>query len=209
MRKRPRLPSPKRDIVNRYRLQGALLSVLFLSALLSACGGGGSSTESQVPSTAGGSGPTTPSDTTPPVITLVGETSMTWEGAVEWIEPGYSATDETDGTVEVSVAGGIDTSILDVYTLTYSATDAAGNQSSVERIVAVEDTTAPAVTLIGSASMTLSHDSSYPEPGATELGGVEGDLGVEIPGFVGSAADTFPLTYTATDLSGNPAQKTR
>ena len=209
MRKRPRLPSPKRDIVNRYRLQGALLSVLFLSALLSACGGGGSSTESQVPSTAGGSGPTTPSDTTPPVITLVGETSMTWEGAVEWIEPGYSATDETDGTVEVSVTGGIDTSILDVYTLTYSATDAAGNQSSVERIVTVEDTTAPAVTLIGSASMTLSHDASYQEQGATALDSVDGDLEVDISGFVGSAADTYPLTYTATDLSGNPAQKTR
>ena len=196
----------------------SFIPMLSLVLFLTACGGGGGgSSTPYVPPTGdgggsgsgGSSGGGSTADTTPPEITLLGDSEMDWEGATDWSDPGYSATDDTDGSVEVTVSGTVNTTALGVYTLTYTATDDAGNEAEVQRVVSVVDTTPPTVTLVGSASMTLAHDDQYEEQGATALDSLDGDLDTVRQGSVGSAPDTYTLTYSATDLSGNSAQKTR
>lgn len=81
--------------------------------------------------------PFVPSDSEPPVISLVGGNVTVGEGDV-WVDPGYSAIDAVDGAVNVTVSGSVDTSTPANYTLTYTAQDAAGNVSSVTRIVTVQ-----------------------------------------------------------------------
>jgi surface protein len=79
-----------------------------------------------------------PTDTTPPVITINGDdvnliTGMTYTDA------GASAEDETDGEVVVTTTGSVDTTTAGVYTITYSAVDAAGNSAEATRTVTVTD----------------------------------------------------------------------
>jgi hypothetical protein len=50
------------------------------------------------------------------------------------------------GPVAVSTTGVVNTNVAGSYTLTYTATDGAGNTSTATRTVSVADTTAPVVT---------------------------------------------------------------
>ncbi|MEL0007931.1 MAG: immunoglobulin-like domain-containing protein, partial [Luminiphilus sp.] len=177
------------------------MSALFLALFVTACGGGGSGGDV--------SSPPVIADTTPPTITLSGDAEMRVEQGTEFTDPGASANDDTDGDVPVTVSGTVDAATAGSYTLTYTATDAAGNSASAERVVTVSDTTPPTVTLNGSGSITLEADATYTEEGATAVDSVDGTLDVEITGSVGSAPGRYTLTYTATDTAGNSAQVQR
>lgn len=74
-----------------------------------------------------------------PVITLTGGAVTITQGD-EYVEPGYTATDDTDGdiTADVVVTGTIDTLTAGTYTLTYTVSDTAGNTTSETRDVVVE-----------------------------------------------------------------------
>ncbi len=65
---------------------------------------------------------------------------------------GVTAADDRDGdvTASLTVAGSVDTSTLGEYTLTYTATDAAGNVAEAERVVTVV-AAPPVIALSGSA----------------------------------------------------------
>ena len=78
-------------------------------------------------------------DTLPPVITLNGDSSITLTVGDTYEELGASSTDSTDGTVEVIISGEVNTNSIGTYTITYAATDAAGNSASVNRTVTVEE----------------------------------------------------------------------
>ncbi|MHB8860383.1 MAG: immunoglobulin-like domain-containing protein [Minisyncoccota bacterium] len=84
--------------------------------------------------------PVTPAaDTTPPVVTLVGDAAMQITVGDMFTDPGATATDDVDGTLtsKIQETGTIDASTAGLYTLTYSATDAAGNEGHVSRVVSV------------------------------------------------------------------------
>jgi len=87
----------------------------------------------------GGSGTPEPPlpDTTPPVITLNGDSSITLYLNETYNELGANAIDDSDGTVEVVISGAVDTSVFGSYTITYGATDSAANFSSVTRLITV------------------------------------------------------------------------
>lgn len=59
-------------------------------------------------------------DTAPPIITLIGETNMIITLGTEFIDPGSSALDDTDGdiTSNIQVTGYVDTSVVGDYVLT-------------------------------------------------------------------------------------------
>ena len=116
-----------------------------LSLVLVACGGGGGG---------GSAAPNAPiSDTTPPVITLVGAASVNHEQGTTYTDEGATASDTVDGTLSVSSSGNVGTD-AGTYTITYSASDAAGNTSTATRTVIVADTQPPTITLTGESEVS-------------------------------------------------------
>jgi trimeric autotransporter adhesin len=82
--------------------------------------------------TVGGAG----SDTTAPLISVIGsDTSVSWGSG--YSDEGATATDPEEGTVAVVTVNPVDTSTPGVYTVTYRATDAAGNSAQATRTVTV------------------------------------------------------------------------
>ena len=78
----------------------------------------------------------TPPDTVFPVITILGDNPA-------FVELGSTYTDAgatSDGGETVTSSGSVDPNTLGTYTITYSATDAAGNHSTATRTVNVVDT---------------------------------------------------------------------
>jgi hypothetical protein len=71
-------------------------------------------------------------DLTSPIITLVGTTSIEVNLYSTYTDPGYSASDDTDGDItSLVVIGGdtVDTDTEGSYSVTYDVSDAAGNQA--------------------------------------------------------------------------------
>lgn len=79
-----------------------------------------------------------PDDTTAPVISLTGGNRTITVGDT-WIDPGYTATDDTDGnlTAQVQVTGTVNTAIAGSYPITYTVSDSTGNVGTATRIVTV------------------------------------------------------------------------
>ena len=77
------------------------------------------------------------SDTTPPVITLIGEDEISLTQNAIYTEAGATATDDVDGDVSVTTTGSVDTTTVGVYTITYTATDSSGNSATATRTVNV------------------------------------------------------------------------
>lgn len=183
------------------------LTILFVLVGLVGCGGSGG----------GGATPSPPqpvSDSTAPVITLSGAASIELTTGDTFSDPGASANDAVDGSVSVVTSGSVDTGSAGSYEISYSATDAAGNQATVIRTVVVkdspEDTTPPTVSLNGDATVALRVGEGYTELGATALDAVDGDLEVTISGdVIVSSAGSYPVSYTAVDAAGNQATVTR
>ena len=93
-----------------------LSSLLILT--LSACGGGGGGGGSEPPTY-----PEPPADTTPPVITLVGASSLSLEIGDTYEELGATATDDTDGDISSDIvidSSAVDESSLGDYSVTYN-----------------------------------------------------------------------------------------
>ncbi|NBS50643.1 MAG: DUF5011 domain-containing protein [Verrucomicrobia bacterium] len=66
-------------------------------------------------------------DTESPVITLIGANPLEiYKGSI-FNDPGAMVTDNVDATRSITGSGAVDTSTVGIYTLTYTATDVAGN----------------------------------------------------------------------------------
>lgn len=155
---------------------------------------------------------TTLADTTPPVITLTGGNLQIEQGGT-FVEPGYEAIDAADGDITVSgvvVTGSVNTAVIGPYVLTYTATDASGNQSTATRTVEVieavpDDTTKPVITLTG-GNQTLTVGDTWGDPGYSASDNVDGDLtaDVQVIDPVNTAVpDTYQVTYSVSDAAGN------
>ncbi|MFH0894869.1 MAG: DUF5011 domain-containing protein [Bacteroidota bacterium] len=98
--------------------------------------------------------PVTPTvDTTPPVITLMGDANMTIILNSTFTDPGATATDNINGdiTANITVTGTVNKDLAGSYTLKYSVSDAAGNTATKNRTVSVENA---ATNLAGSYNVT-------------------------------------------------------
>lgn len=72
-----------------------------------------------------------------PVITLNGAASQIISLQGTYTELGVTATDEKDGAITSTVSGAVNVNQTGTYTLTYTATDAAGNVGTAIRTVIV------------------------------------------------------------------------
>ena len=149
-------------------------------------------------------------DSTPPVITLTGDSTVYVECAIEtYSEAGATATDEVDGSVAVTIGGDVvDANRLGTYVVTYDAVDAAGNHASqATRIVIVRDTTAPQVSLRGPNPLYIECSiGSYVEYGIDRSDACDPTLPYSRAGVVDIDLNTpgsYPVRYRVVDDSGN------
>ena len=154
-------------------------------------------------------------DTEAPVITVTeGATTVTL--GETYTDAGATATDNVDTTVTVITVGAdFDTSVLGDHTITYTATDAAGNTATATRTVTVieavvDDTEAPVITVTEGAT-TVTLGETYTDAGATATDNVDTTVTVITVGadFDTSVLGDHTITYTATDAAGNTATATR
>ena len=142
-------------------------------------------------------------DTTAPVITLAKVPGYLTKPGETYVEEGFTAIDDYDGDITANVTTRTENDI--VY---YTVSDSSGNQITVQRAVERTDVTAPVITLMGDASITIKAGTDYTEPGYTAMDNIDGDItaNVTVTGSVNKYhADTYKLTYTVTDTYGNTA----
>jgi len=97
-------------------------------------------------------------DSTAPVVTVTGGTSVTVECHGVFSDPGATANDSCAAGLSVTPSGSVNTDQTGLYTLTYSATDPSSNTGTATRVVHVTDSGAP--TLVGvPAAVTVQCDS--------------------------------------------------
>jgi len=153
----------------------------------------------------------TPTDTTAPVITLNGESNVTLTVGDAYIDAGATAVDDRDGNVSVTTAGSVDTNTVGIYTITYTATDAAGNSATASRTVTVTeaaDNTKPTITLLGQNPVTLTVGDRYTDAGATANDDRDGNITANIQTTSNvdtTVAGTYTVTYNVSDAAGNVA----
>jgi large repetitive protein len=150
-------------------------------------------------------------DVTPPVITITGDNPLNWPFGLAYMDPGATASDETDGDITGNVvtdASNVDINTLGTYQVTYNVSDAAGNDATEAiRTVEVTDQDPPVITLNGANPINLLVGDTYTEPGATATDNVDGAVTVSIGGDVvdPNTEGTYVVTYDAQDAAGNDA----
>ena len=163
-------------------------------------------------------------DTVSPVITLIGDAALSFEVAPSgtvYEDAGATATDGADGDISanITVTGSVDLTTVGTYTLTYSLTDAAGNEAtSVTRTITVTpDVTVPTITLLGDSAQSYEMGTAYVDAGATAADNIDGDITSQIVLTVSNSSgatlssvdiltpDTYTLTYSVEDATGNAA----
>jgi len=83
---------------------------------------------------------TSPADTQPPTISVNGNNPATVEKNASYLDLGATVTDNVSQNIGYQTTGDqIDTSVPGTYTVTYTATDVAGNTASATRTVVVTD----------------------------------------------------------------------
>ena len=166
----------------------------------------------------------TVADTVSPVITLIGDAALSFEVAPSgtvYEDAGATATDGADGDISanITVTGSVDLTTVGTYTLTYSLTDAAGNEAtSVTRTITVTpDVTVPTITLLGDSAQSYEMGTAYVDAGATAADNIDGDITSQIVLTISNSSgttlssvdiltpDTYTLTYSVEDATGNAA----
>lgn len=144
-------------------------------------------------------------DTTAPVITLTGDSTVTTACGVPFDDPGASTVDGCDATPEIQITGAVDTASPGQYQLTYRATDSAGNTSApVVRTVTVEDQVPPVLTLLGATELALNCGTPFEDPGAEAVDACGGSSTITVEGTViPTEPGVYLLTYRAEDAFGN------
>ena len=105
----------------------------------------------------------TVADSTPPVITMKGSSTVSIEKLKQYIDDGATAIDNIDGAIPVSVVSTVDTNVVaDNYTVTYTATDNQGNKTEAIRYVSV---TPEIITLIGADHIHKNCDGTVDKTG--------------------------------------------
>ncbi|MGZ5243038.1 MAG: immunoglobulin-like domain-containing protein [Bacteroidia bacterium] len=157
-------------------------------------------------------------DMTKPVITLIGDTTITFEQGTTYTDSGATAFDNLDGdiTTNITVTEPINgfNSIPGTYYFRYNVKDAAENEAVevLRKIVVIADHTAPELIIAGGDTVeTILHSSTtYTPPAILRAedmvdGDVSGLVQTDNPVKM-NVVDTFTVTYTVTDMSKNTSK---
>jgi hypothetical protein len=149
-------------------------------------------------------------DTTAPVINVNGANPMTVECHTSFTDPGATAVDGCSGSSPATASGTVNVNTPGTYTITYNATDPAGNAATpVTRTVNVVDTTPPTINCPANIVVTLPPNStavSMPvNYTVTATDSCSSSVNVTSSPAAGSVfpVGTTTVNATATDAAGN------
>ena len=145
-------------------------------------------------------------DTTPPVITLKHEEDYLASWLVDYTEEGYTATDSFDGDLTDKVERSEDGDVI-----TYSVSDAAGNTSTVERVIEY-GISEPVIRLVGGEEVEIGAGFTFTDPGyeATDESGNDLTGYVQVTGKVEpTKLGRYELHYYIMNEQGETATATR
>lgn len=146
-----------------------------------------------------------------PVISLNGNSTVTLEVNTNYSDLGATAASKYDGdlTRNVTANSHVMKGSLGTYNVTYDVADAAGNKAvQVVRTIKVVDTTPPAITLNGNASVAIEVGGEYADAGATAADNYDANLTSKIVANISldrTKAGVYNITYDVSDSSGNKA----
>jgi len=124
--------------------------------------------------------PTRVNDALGPVITLNGNALVGVAVNDTYTDAGATATDNVDSSVTVNSSGTVDTATVGTYTITYSATDVAGNAAATKtRTVIVYDPAAGFVSRFTSVTVP----GNYTTPGTWDVSGGSGNSMILVGNF--------------------------
>ncbi|NDI17000.1 MAG: DUF5011 domain-containing protein, partial [Verrucomicrobia bacterium] len=144
------------------------------------------------------------SDTTPPVITVLGANPLTVAQGSVYTDAGASTDDGSAVTANIPASI---TSTVGSKTVTYDSVDAAGNHATQKtRTVIITDQTAPVLALNGANPLSVSWGGVFTDPGASFTDNVDASKTVISLNTVDtSKVGSTILTYSAVDAGGNAA----
>ncbi len=153
-------------------------------------------------------------DVTKPVITLNGLDSVGVPVGTTFTDPGATANDFYFGPVTpVTVTGAVNTAVVGLYTLQYSAVDIHGNLSNiVKRKVYVLDLIKPVITVNGANPLLWDvHRKPFVDPGVTATDNYcTSGLTPAATSINLDSLGNYTITYSLKDCNGNFAvTKTR
>ena len=166
----------------------------------------------------------TATDTIKPVITLLGDATVTIEKDTTYNDAGATANDNIDGDISsnIQINNSVNTNTSGTYSITYNVSDSAKNQAiEITRTVIVTipatppptlppaiDSTKPVITLLGDSTVNIIKDTNYSDAGATASDNKDGNITSNI--VINNPVDTaligtYLITYDVNDSSGNSA----
>ena len=166
----------------------------------------------------GASGVSSGKDTTPPVITVLGDNPVHVSVGGTYVEPGLSITDNVDGTIStyqtyvngVQFQGSLsslDTSAPTTYLVTYKATDSSGNFSTARRSVIVGNP--GGVVISGSATSTPATSTTQTSaPAQTGAAATSSTQSTTATATTTPVASTPPPTTQATSTPSSSTSTT-
>ncbi len=145
-------------------------------------------------------------DSTAPVQTLNGASTIYVEFGSAYTELGATWTDAHDGTGSSIISGFVNVG-LGSYTVSYDYRDVAHNDAvTLTRTVVVRDTIKPIQTLNGASTIYVEFGSNYSELGAIWTDAHDGTGSSEVSGSVNvGILGTYTITYNYLDYANNNA----
>ncbi|MBJ7259078.1 MAG: DNA/RNA non-specific endonuclease [Chthoniobacterales bacterium] len=139
-------------------------------------------------------------DQTPPVVTLVGSATVNLVVGQTYAEQGATVSGGISSTA--SVSGSVNTSVAGPYTITYSASDSAGNVGTVTRMVIVAKATS-SITQAPTASAIIAGQKLSASTLTGGSASVPGTFAWSNPNQVVSTASTadYEVTFAPTDAA--------
>lgn len=152
-------------------------------------------------------------DTSSPLLTLNGLQNIYIDVFSDFTDPGASAYDVVDGdiTSSIQVYGyeDVDSSVVGNYVIRYVITDSAGNTTSKERTIYVQDNEKPVITLNGESTVSVKQHTQYVDDGANAVDNYDGNITskIVIDNVVNTEElGTYCVVYNVTDENGNEAE---